>query len=496
MRAKSAVLIYLAVLSTVLLAVYWPSWNIEAYSDDLSLLIAVDEGIAGGAYAGEPMFRPLELFVLQLSYGLTGSAGLARAINFAAFVVSIGLVFRLALHLAPHAPAVPFLAAALFACHPVNVATVAQIDTVSQNLATLTVLGAFAWYLLAPQERPLLYHAGGAALAGLALLSKEVVVGPIFALPLALALVDLFARAQPAPAALRRGLVILAAMALIFIAYLGMRTLAGAVLVAEEDAPRYSLGRDPLAVVKNVALLLGSTAWLGSTIDLFLTGDPWRRAASAAASLAVNGLALAGLVLMLRDLCRGILGRAEAVMMGAVTLMMLSTVFPVALIGWPSEVHSFLPVPFYSLLVAVLAVRGGAALAATLRLPPRRAAALGLVGLLLVCAWMLVGVRQKIEYAAGVSARSEVFLEQMTAWYRSADTMPGMANACVLAPPERVYSIYAMSSYSLLQPIVDWLNHRLGPRLHLPVLPQMVVDCRVVIEVDGRELRLYEVGTR
>jgi hypothetical protein len=497
LRQASTALVYLSLLSALLLATYWPSWTITPYADDFLLLIAVEAGIGGGAYAGQFMFRPLELLVLQLSYALTDGPGLARAISFVAFLASIALVFRLAMQIAPQLPALPFVATAVFACHPVNVATVAQIDTVSQDLATLTVLGAFAWYLLGPRHRPALYHGAGAALIVLALLSKEVVVGTMFALPGAVAMVDLWARSQPWPTVARRALAIGGVVLALFLIYLGLRGLAGAVLLVEEDYHRYTFASGPLNTLKNVVLLLGSAAWLGSTLDVFLTGDPLRRALSALVSLAVNGLAVAGLLVILRDFCQGLAERRSLVMIGAVALMLLASLFPVALTGWPSEVHSFLPVPFYALLVTFFALRGGAALAGCLRLSPRRAGALGLAALVLVGAWMLVGVRHKLDHAAAVSARSEAFLEQITAWYRTVDPAQGVRSGCVeeVAPPARVYSVYAMPSYALLQPIADWLNHRMGPRLLLPVVPDTVEDCGVVIEVDGSSLRLHESGT-
>jgi hypothetical protein len=497
LRQTSLSLVYLSLLSALLLAVYWPSWTIAPYADDFLLLIAVEAGIGGGAYAGQFMFRPLELLVLQLSYGLTGGPGLARAISFAAFLASIALVFRLGMRIAPQLPALPFAASALFACHPVNVATVAQIDTVSQDFATLAVLGAFAWYLLGPRHRALVYHGAGAALVVLALLSKEVVVGAIFALPLAVAMVDLWARAQPWPVVARRAAVIGGIVAALFLVYLALRGLAGAVLLVEEDYHRYTFDRGPLNTLKNVVLLLGSAAWLGSTLDLFLGADPLRRALSALVSLAVNGLALAGLLLTLNDVRRGSALPRPLVMIGAVAVMLMASLFPVALTGWPSEVHSFLPVPFSALLVTFFALRGGAALADHMRLSPRRAGALGLAGLVVVGAWMVVGVRDKLHHAAAVSARSEAFLEQMTAWYGTVDPAKGARSGCVeeVAPPARVYSVYAMPSYALLQPIADWLNHRLGPRLLLPVVPDAVEDCGVIIEVDGSSLRLHEPGT-
>lgn len=479
-------------LAVVLLAVYAPGWHLAPYADDLMVMIAAEVGITGGAYADEIMFRPLELFVLGLSFILTGTPELAKLANFAGLLLTAGMLFWLGRRLDPASRALPVVLAALFACHPGNVIAVSEIDTVSQQYATVCVVAVFAWYLFGPRQRPVGYHAVGAGLALLALLSKEAAVGAVFALPVAAAVVDLLGRAEPLRPTLRRALLALGCLSLVFAIYMGLRWAAGATLVADPQYPRYAL--DPFNLVRNAILLLGSVAYLGSTLEVFVLRAPWRVVVSGLLTLGVLGLAALGALGLLRE--RRTVARRPAAVLGAACVMIVASLFPVALIGWPGELHGYLPRPFYTLVVGVLAVRGVAAIARRASLSGRAGAMLAGAGVVTLAGWMLFGVSEKLAYAAQPAARSEAFLAQMTAWYAARSTLAEPVVTCVLdteASETPVYSVYTPRSYSLVQPIADWLNHRHGRWLDLPPFPAPLESCRLVIEVEGDRLALRAV---
>lgn len=492
--ARWASLIYIGLLGIVLLAVYRPAWQIPPHADDFTLMMGALGGMTGGAYEGEYAFRPLELLFVQLSFFLQGDPQLAKVVSFAAFLLSIALLFWLAHRMQPSDVALPFVATGLFACHSINALAITHIDTLSQQLATLAALAMFAWYVFGPDARPARYHLVGAVLVLLALFSKEVSVGVVFALPLAVALVDLFGRSRPLPAVRNRFLIVTATVGLAFALYMGLRYWAGSILVVDDTLERYSLLEGgPLNILKNVVLLLGGVGYLGSTLEVFLLKDPARIAVSVALTLAFNGLALIGLVATVRSLRERQAQPAELAPLAAAGVMLGASLFPIAITGWPSELHAYLPAPFYALVAGFLALRGWRALRQRLSIAPKTLNRAGIVAFAAGCCWLLLGASEKVSWSAAVGARSHAFYQQLSAWY--ADAPPGRDLACVVEDePGPVYSVFAMSTYSLVQPMVHWLNYVHGPRLVMPTVPAAPEQCQVLIEVDGAALRVRQPG--
>lgn len=496
--ARWVPLIYIGFLGILLLAIYHPAWQISPYADDFTVMRAAETGIANGAYAGQYMFRPLELFIVQLSLFLQGNPQLVKVVSLAAFLLSVVLLFWLAVRVRPSDLALPLIATGLFACHSIPVSAVTQIDTVSQQLATLATLAVFGWYLFGPQARPLRYHAVGAGLMLLALTSKEVSVGAVLALPVALALADLLSGSRSLVAVRNRAIIMAATAGVVFAIYMGLRYWAGSILFVDDGLERYTLLENgPANVLKNVVLLLGAVSYMGSTLEVFLLEDPLRIAASVALTIAFNGLAVLGLLATLRDLRAQRAERAELAPVVAAGVMLGASLFPIAITGWPSELHAYLPAPFYALVAAFFALRGWRALRDRLRVTPRVMNRAGIAAFAAGCCWLLLGASEKVAWSAAVGARSQAFYEQLTAWYLEEDAPAESALACLVEDePGPVYSVFAMSTYSLVQPMVGWLNSLHGPRLVMPATPPAATeDCRVLIEVAGTVLRLRAVDS-
>lgn len=203
------------------------------------------ERLAGGPYwpersDGVGLYRPLAM----LSYAMEWRAGGGSPLPF--HVVNVALhagvslaLFALLLRFAGASAAAA--GAALFAVHPVHVEAVANIVGRAELLAALFYLAACLLYLWAPEAKRRI--ARGARLAGLGLLyfaalaSKEIAV----TLPAALVLLDLAARSLRSGPPLSRRLRDEAAsyglLAVAFLAYLGLRTLALEGLVGDSPHP-------------------------------------------------------------------------------------------------------------------------------------------------------------------------------------------------------------------------------------------------------------------
>lgn len=481
-------LTYILGLLVLVILVYWPMWRIEPYADDFGVMALATSGWER-PYAGQHMFRPLELFAVRLSLFLNDDLVSVKAFSLGGFLVTIVILFVIARRLAPHGGALPFVASALFACHPINVSAVIQIDTVSQQFATVAVVTAFAWYLGGPESRGWLYHLVGAFLIAAALFSKEVTIGAVLTLPLAVILGDLFGRSRSWSDIRGKFILMLGYVGALLLIYLALRLSVGAAFFSAEQA-RYAFTLSPTNVMMYAVMVIGASAFIGSTLDLFLVDNPFGAAVSVILSVLFNGLAVFGLFTLLRTRSSWREERFSLSVITAAALLMFASVFPAMLTAWPSELHTYLPLPFYVLVASFLALRGWASLARGFDWSPRLAALSGIAGTAALCIWMLVAINQKLAHAEATGLRSRAFLHQITQWYRESKADPVPVTACFTdsITSQTQYSIFAMKTYSLIHPITLWLNYSYRPWLHMPANPADAHDCQVSIEVAGDRL--------
>jgi len=185
----------LLILATV--AAYWPVfsagfiWDDDAYVTENSLLIAPDGWfrIWFSAHAQSQYF-PLVYSTLRLEYGFWGLNPLGyHVVNVAVHIGNALLIWALLRRLAvPGA----WLAAAVFALHPVQVETVAWVTELKNTESTFFyLLAIFAWLRFCGGQGPW-YYLLALALAALALFAKTTAC----TLPAALLLV-LWVRSDP-----------------------------------------------------------------------------------------------------------------------------------------------------------------------------------------------------------------------------------------------------------------------------------------------------------
>jgi tetratricopeptide (TPR) repeat protein len=150
-------------------------------------------GDKAGDFLNGGRYRPLGLISFALEVQLFGTdLHVAHAINVLLFALTCLVLFHLLLYLLPSKKdspfylSIPFIAAMLFAGHPIHTEAVANIkgrDEIMTLLFSLMALYAAVRYV---KENSWRYLAGGAVLFGLGLLSKENAITFVAIVPLTL----------------------------------------------------------------------------------------------------------------------------------------------------------------------------------------------------------------------------------------------------------------------------------------------------------------------
>src|SRR5262249_42691264 len=140
----------------------------------ITSLARVPEILAGGYRYGplNSLYRPVTVLSFALNRAVTGPAPWGfHLVNVLLHAAATILVFRVGSTLLGR-PHVAFVAALLFALHPIHTEAVANVVGRAEILVAIGVLGALALLL---DERPMTFGRGAAAAAlfVLALLSKE-----------------------------------------------------------------------------------------------------------------------------------------------------------------------------------------------------------------------------------------------------------------------------------------------------------------------------------
>ena len=178
-------LVFFAVLSLTLMGLYARALWIGPYGDDL---LRIAHAAVYGFDLQYPFykFRPIERLLTALNYSVLGlRTSLAVASSVLGLCLSSISVWYVAHFLRPRSVAYPYAASVFFALHSVNVSAVFQIDTVSQQYATVFSLFALYWYLSRSERSVAVYHGAGTGLLLLMLLSKEATAGVAVVLPVA-----------------------------------------------------------------------------------------------------------------------------------------------------------------------------------------------------------------------------------------------------------------------------------------------------------------------
>lgn len=469
---------YVSVAATLVLVavLYGPALSMWAYGDDFSFLgIAANPAtrwqlFSPGGYA----LRPVDRLINAVNVAVLGyeRVWLAHLASFLGFLAVLWLVYRLAGVLLPNLRLFPLIASAYFAVLSVNVLSVIQIDTISQQYATLFCLLLF-WWLLTQYSQPFTRYGLGATFwAVLALLSKETSFGLVLAIP---AMVHLLMRQRPGYHA-RIGLPQLARIygliGLSSVAYLMLRQLTGATL-GLADGP-YAVSWSVTNLVSNGLQILAALAYWGSTVDIFPARQMMRVAFSTFLSVAAFAMMGIGLWSLLRkpDGSQDQGGLADSGH-SLRTLMVLAVLtvagtFPVIMIAKMSELYAYASSPFYALLVGALLSLGLAATRSTF-LGPLPVSRLMLILLALGLAWLALGTMEKVRLASQVSQRAKLYYGQTQAWMEGL-TGDNPIRLCWSPQrsggPELAYSGFVFPDRVVMRGVVNFSNEIGSRQVH------------------------------
>lgn len=413
-----------------------------------------------------PFFRPLEHFVNAVNLSLVGpdSSALSLSVSLAGILISTCLVLAIARRLFPNRRACSLLAAGYFALHSSAVSAVIQIDTISQQYATVFALFAVSWSISGAARGRSVQFAGLVVLWFLCLVSKETSLGLVFACPLAV----LFLKGTcPRLASMTsRDLLLLGmgASAVALAIYLLARSASEAHMgldrfmsIGAETHYRPSL--DPINVLGNTFQLAAVTSYLGSTLDVFPSLRPLRVVLSSSISLIAGAIGLWGLLGILSP---GAQVEEEERRSGRVTLFALLLLYggslvPTVALGKVSELYTYSQLPFVALILGYLLVMGWERLSVS-GLASR---SIAWVAVLLAALWMAVGVEEKVDLAVRLAARSrEIFiaLERQIGETPRAAPLTLCPERDGAAGPE--YSIFFRSDTALAVQMIPYLSQR------------------------------------
>jgi len=449
-------LCFFSLLFVALTVLYFRAFLVLPYGDDLLRLSNAATHGFDIQYEFEK-YRPIERLITAASYSLFGLRNtLGVLANLFGLFVSSFLVWKIARSFRPDSLAYPCTACVLFAFHSINVSAVFQIDTISQQYATVFALLAFYWYASCWQRSPLIYHGVGTLLLFLMLMSKEVATGIALALPIVVAVARGYAGA-PGAGIPRRDLVLGicgSLLATLSFLYLWQTVCGFSMLSVGED---YGRAWSPLKSLKGMALLYGGVVYLGSTLDVLVKGDLTRIIVSGCMSIVLFVLSIGGLSAVVRTRAPEL--RKGLAWSGAASAVALAASFPVCALKQPSELHGYLVVPFFALAATYFVDLGLLKAGSRLQLGTRPMHVIGVLLLAVYVAWMSHGTLEKLSLARQVGERSMQYLEQIVAWQ---ETLPeGKSEVCVVgdyldnATSLESYSVFVEENRDLIRWVVD-----------------------------------------
>lgn len=480
---------FLSLLFLALAALYSDSLLVMPYGDDLLRLS--NAAIHGFDIQYEfEKYRPVERLITAANYSLFGlRTTLGVLVSFFGLCVSSLLVWKLARLFRSESLAFPCTACILFAFHSINAAAVFQIDTSSQQYATVFALLAFYWYLSRGHHSPLVLHGVGAVLVFLMLMSKELSTGVALVLPVVAVVARRYALEPESGAPTRDILFGICASLIALLTFLALwQTVCGfSMLSVGAD---YGRSWSPLKSLRGMALLYGSVLYLGSTLDVLARTDVPRIVASGLLSAILLVLASLGLIVAIRTRAPGLRGGLAC--SGAASLIALAASVPVCALKQPSELHGYLVAPFFALAVAPFADLGLSKALSRLKPSARSVQLIGVSLLAIYAGWMSVGTLEKLSLARQIGERSMQYLDQIVEW--QASLPEGASEVCVVgdysdnATSLASYSVFIEENRDLVRWIIDGHASVMRPSQRIVIGGYGREDCAYTLDVSEDRL--------
>lgn len=490
-------------LSLILLAaalLYLPAISACPSIDDLYALNLARFGSFNLLTASFSFYRPIELLVNSINYSFFELRPyFSISFNIILYLLNICMVFCVARALL-RGRAAALLAALLYALHPANSSSVIQIDTISQNSASTLALASF--YLLLVSRRIIGRVRSPGSIAMMFLLffgilcTKEAAFSLFGLFPL----LFLYRLKREGRLTFGSCIPVLAAWAAALSIYLLIRLhleippFDQRNIMATGADDSYGLYLDLKTVMQNLVLLSGVSAYLGNSIDLFISTRPLRHISIAAGVILSTGItlpALAGAGGYIRDLIRRDNRSGERFLVFSLFLCFVAATFPTVItVERASELYGSLLTPFYSLMLIFFAGR------VVRPLPERIRRYYLTLCLLLFLACSVYSVTSKVfcyREVGKLSCRFIALLKKPPLSELSAEA--GEVPVCLHGDrkpedaPNQEYSIFYIHYPHLVKPL---RFHPFKRDLSIRFRYGRGPDCRYHIHVDDRELRFVE----
>ena len=479
---------------------YYPTYHTFPYFDDTA---HVEWVVAYGAsflhHPESPMFRPFERLIIGLSWKMPGNGfWFAKTFSLAVLLLKTWLVSVLGgMLLRDRHPLLRFAVPILFLLHPMHVASVIKIDTISENLASLFALAlalVVARLAFVPDEelsngRVCRFALAAAALSLLGMLSKEAYLGVAAATPL---LVSVAALRERGKSKARFALLVASGLTVAAMtAYFLLRRQAGYTLAGGDAANRYRFHLG-LNFLLNAATSFGASLFPGSTLKIFVHFDLFYVLLSAALVLAAALLYLPGYLGFARCVRSGCARvAAEARVLLIFVIAAVASLVPSGLInGLISENQSEATIPFVLMLAFFIPAwmmdsattdpsyaplfAGSGRLAASSRRP-----AATMVVLAMITALMATATSEKVEAAHEMSRRAYAMGDEMMRDYLAHP----VSHYFLCIPPDsfvrRKYSIFSLPDGMLASTQMYRIDllHPSKPSNFMPDVPQARPYC-------------------
>tara|TARA_Y100000996_G_scaffold385814_1_gene343427 strand:+ start:691 stop:2211 length:1521 start_codon:yes stop_codon:yes gene_type:complete len=352
----------LSAYALIILYLYSPSLKIWAMGDDFStvLITLINpeerwEIFSTGGFA----FRPLERLLNAIDSTINGpfSTVITHCFSLVSFSLSALLVFLITNYLFKSKLILSFTCTILFIVSPNNVASITQIDTVSQQLATLFILFSIWWILTRTEINQFLYHSVFGISLFLALMSKENPIGIIFVIPVATFLMRIGINDFKYSSTYKHLLVCYGTVISVFMFYMFLRSHFGFEL---KGSNQYQVGISLIDLMKNSLHIIGSVVYPGSSLEIYPNFQFHKIIISL--SLFLSFLIITIPYIKHKYLANGmntlsfknIFKQKGIPIYLSLIMLIFSGLVPVILIGKMSELYTYLLTPFYSMFLGIL----------------------------------------------------------------------------------------------------------------------------------------------
>lgn len=439
--------------SVLAILLYYPSYRTYPFFDDIEhVQWVVAYGASFLQHPESPMFRPFERLIVGISWRMPGGGfWLAKTSSLIFLLVKTAMVASLCRTLLGRRwPLLRFAIPILYLVHPMHVASIIKIDTISENLASLFDLAVVA--TLAPlcmSEAPVTRATAfriSLTVAGwsiLGMLSKEAYLGMAAASPL---LVAIAASRPGAGRQTRSAFAISGSFTAITLAlYFALRRAAGYHLVS---GTAYTPARYQFHfgwnVLLNAVASFGASLFPGSTLKVFVHFD-------LAYIVLASSLVLVSAVLYVPECLAFLRATASGGLRTSGQLRLLwlfaaaavASLFPGGLVnGLISENQSEATIPFVLLFVFLVPACMMEA-APSKPMQGRRAATIAILSMM--AALMVSATSEKVEAAHALSVRAVAFGDAIVKRYKERP----VPHFFLCVPPDSMtrdkYSIFSMS---------------------------------------------------